>query len=123
VCVRAFKLIDYFVVWDLFHYMKCLHFFRHSVYIFKMRILNYCNFLEGKVEVVWHFVLVCVSHRLIRSSVMFFVSLAWKASLHVSSADINLVSRVSSDSTVSGYGLDSRAIEVRSPTEAKGFFL
>jgi hypothetical protein len=29
----------------------------------------------------------------------------------------------SSVSTVSGYGLDDRAIEVRSPAEAKGFFL
>jgi hypothetical protein len=29
----------------------------------------------------------------------------------------------SSDSTVSGYGLDDRTIEVRSPAEAKGFFL
>jgi hypothetical protein len=29
----------------------------------------------------------------------------------------------SSVSTVSGYRLDDRAIEVRSPTEAKGFFL
>jgi hypothetical protein len=29
----------------------------------------------------------------------------------------------SSVSTVSGYGLDDRAIEVPSPTEAKGFFL
>jgi hypothetical protein len=28
----------------------------------------------------------------------------------------------SSVSTVSGYGLDDRAIEVRSPAEAKGFF-
>jgi hypothetical protein len=26
-------------------------------------------------------------------------------------------------SIVSGYGLDDQAIEVRSPTEAKGFFL
>jgi hypothetical protein len=30
---------------------------------------------------------------------------------------------VSSGSVVSGYGLDDRAIEVRSPTEVKGFFL
>jgi hypothetical protein len=29
----------------------------------------------------------------------------------------------SSVSIVSGYGLDDRAIEIRSPTEAKGFFL
>jgi hypothetical protein len=29
----------------------------------------------------------------------------------------------SSDSIVSGYGLDDRAIEVRTPAEAKGFFL
>jgi hypothetical protein len=29
----------------------------------------------------------------------------------------------SSVSTVSDYGLDDRAIEVRSPAEAKGFFL
>jgi hypothetical protein len=29
----------------------------------------------------------------------------------------------SSVSIVSGYGLDDRAIEVRSPAEAKGFFL
>jgi hypothetical protein len=29
----------------------------------------------------------------------------------------------SSVSIVSGYGLDNRAIEVRSPAEAKGFFL
>jgi hypothetical protein len=29
----------------------------------------------------------------------------------------------SSVSIVSGYGLDDRAIEVRTPTEAKGFFL
>jgi hypothetical protein len=29
----------------------------------------------------------------------------------------------SSVSVVSGYGLDDRAIEVRSPAEAKGFFL
>jgi hypothetical protein len=29
----------------------------------------------------------------------------------------------SSGSIVSGYGLDNRAIEVRSPSEAKGFFL
>jgi hypothetical protein len=29
----------------------------------------------------------------------------------------------SSGSIVSGYGLDHRAIEVRSPAEAKGFFL
>jgi hypothetical protein len=29
----------------------------------------------------------------------------------------------SSVSTMSGYGLDDRAIEVRSPAEAKGFFL
>jgi hypothetical protein len=29
----------------------------------------------------------------------------------------------SSVSIVSGYGLDYRAIEVRSPAEAKGFFL
>jgi hypothetical protein len=29
----------------------------------------------------------------------------------------------SSVSTVSGYGLDDGAIEVRSPAEAKGFFL
>jgi hypothetical protein len=36
---------------------------------------------------------------------------------------LNIVSRGSSVSTVSGYGLDDRAIEVRSPAEAKGFFL
>jgi hypothetical protein len=30
---------------------------------------------------------------------------------------------VSSVSTVSGYGLDHRAIKVRSPAEAKGFML
>jgi hypothetical protein len=35
----------------------------------------------------------------------------------------NKVSRGSSGSVVSCYGLDDRAIEVRSPTEAKGFFL
>jgi hypothetical protein len=29
----------------------------------------------------------------------------------------------SSDNIVSGYGLDDRAIEVRTPAEAKGFFL
>jgi hypothetical protein len=29
----------------------------------------------------------------------------------------------SSGSIVSGYGLDDRAIEVRSPAEVKGFFL
>jgi hypothetical protein len=34
----------------------------------------------------------------------------------------NLVSLGSSVSTVSGYWLDDRAIEVRSPAEAKGFF-
>jgi hypothetical protein len=34
-----------------------------------------------------------------------------------------IVSRVSSVSIVSGYGLDDRAIEVRSPAAAKGFFL
>jgi hypothetical protein len=33
------------------------------------------------------------------------------------------VSRGSSVSIVSGYGLDDRAIEVRSPAEEKGFFL
>jgi hypothetical protein len=33
------------------------------------------------------------------------------------------VSRGSSVSTVSGYRLDDRAIEVRSPAEAKGLFL
>jgi hypothetical protein len=33
------------------------------------------------------------------------------------------MSRVSSGSIVSDYGLDDRAIEVRSPAEAKGFFL
>jgi hypothetical protein len=32
-------------------------------------------------------------------------------------------SRVSSDSIVSDYELDNRAIEVRSPAEVKGFFL
>jgi hypothetical protein len=32
-------------------------------------------------------------------------------------------SRGNSVSIVSGYGLDDRAIEVRSPAEAKGFFL
>jgi hypothetical protein len=32
------------------------------------------------------------------------------------------MSRGSSVSIVSGYGLDDRAIEVRSPTEAKDFF-
>jgi hypothetical protein len=32
-------------------------------------------------------------------------------------------SRGSSVSIVSGYGLDDREIEVRSPAEAKGFFL
>jgi hypothetical protein len=34
-----------------------------------------------------------------------------------------LLSRGSSVSIVSGYGLDDRAIEVRSPAEAKGIFL
>jgi hypothetical protein len=34
-----------------------------------------------------------------------------------------VVSRGSSVSIVPGYGLDERAIEVRSPAEAKGFFL
>jgi hypothetical protein len=34
-----------------------------------------------------------------------------------------LVSRGSSVSIVSGYGLDDRAIEVRSPAEEKGLFL
>jgi hypothetical protein len=33
------------------------------------------------------------------------------------------MSRVSSFSMVSDYGLDDRAIEVRSPAEARGFFL
>jgi hypothetical protein len=33
------------------------------------------------------------------------------------------MSRGSSVSTVSGYGLDDRSIEVRYPAEAKGFFL
>jgi hypothetical protein len=36
---------------------------------------------------------------------------------------IHRVSRGSSVSIVSGYGLDDRAIEVRSPAEANGFFL
>jgi hypothetical protein len=34
-----------------------------------------------------------------------------------------MVSRCSSVSIVSGYGLDDRAIEVRFPAKAKGFFL
>jgi hypothetical protein len=36
---------------------------------------------------------------------------------------IGTVNRGSSVSIVSGYGLDDRAIEVRSPAETKGFFL
>jgi hypothetical protein len=34
-----------------------------------------------------------------------------------------IMSRDSSVSVVSGYGMEDLAIEVRSPTEAKGFFL
>jgi hypothetical protein len=36
---------------------------------------------------------------------------------------IIIISRGSSVSIVSGYGLDDRVIEVRSPAEVKGFFL
>jgi hypothetical protein len=36
--------------------------------------------------------------------------------------EVRVVSRVSSGSIVSDYGLDDRAIEVRSPAEAKDFF-
>jgi hypothetical protein len=38
-------------------------------------------------------------------------------------ASYNRESRDSSGSIVSDYGLDDRAIKVRSPAEAKGFFL
>jgi hypothetical protein len=37
--------------------------------------------------------------------------------------DISIAEPGSSVSIVSGYGLDDRAIEVRCPTETKGFFL
>jgi hypothetical protein len=43
------------------------------------------------------------------------------AGSHLGNIVHHIVSRVGQ--SVSGYGLDDRAIEVRSPAEAKGFFL
>jgi hypothetical protein len=42
---------------------------------------------------------------------------------HIYGINAKFVSRGSSVSIVSGYGLDDRAIEVRFPAEAKGFLL
>jgi hypothetical protein len=56
---------------------------------------------------------------------MYYIIKISSTSNKYNNCSINLIKREpgSSVSIVSGYGLDDRAIEVRSPAEAKGIFL
>jgi hypothetical protein len=60
----------------------------------------------------------CVLSRSLRVS-----SYGWRSNKYTKSIPNIIWSRSSSVNIVSGYGLDHRAIEVRGPTEARGFFL
>jgi hypothetical protein len=48
-------------------------------------------------------------------------ALSW--CMHLLAVEDSIFEPGSSVSILSGYGLDDRAIEIRSPAEAKGFFL
>jgi hypothetical protein len=59
-------------------------------------------------------------------AVMYFCSMVGTSitdRIKILISDVIICEQGSSVSIVSGYGLDDRTIEVRSPTETKGFFL